>query len=115
MAALTLEMIAIISSPRLPGPIPDGLKVTATPPLPGIAIGSFTCYPLSYNDDRVAFNIVTYQRRDVVRQSEVQGARNIDKVTKEGSNLEGTVTFWGKDNQKVTLDLFALERLLFRS
>jgi hypothetical protein len=107
-------MIAIISSPRLPGPVPDGLKVTAIPPLPGIAIGSFNCYPLSFNDNRAAFSIVTYQRRDIVRQTEVTGAQNITNITKEGSNLFGTVTFWGQNNRKVTLDLDTLERLIFR-
>jgi hypothetical protein len=91
-----------------PGPVPDGLKIasfagpdsvtrTATPV---IRVGSFTIWPLSYDDNRVSFGMALYDPCcSVIRVVEKPGARYVYKIT----NDNGTVTVWGQSDQRVTL------------
>ena len=123
--ALTMDMISIISTPKPPGPIPDGLKVTVfsgpdtlanNAPCPALAIGSFTYYPFSYVDNRVSFGIVSYDGKgNPVEVVEVPGARYIYKITKDGSGDNGSVSFWGQANQNVTMNLQQLANMLLKA
>lgn len=122
--ALTMDMLSIIATPKPPGPVPSGLKLAAfagpdtfapAPAYPALAIGSFTYYPFSYIDNRVSFGIVSYDGKgNMVRDVEVKGARYVYKITKDGSGNNGSVSFWGQSNQKVTMDLNQLYEMLIK-
>ncbi|HEV2718375.1 MAG TPA: hypothetical protein VG323_00030 [Thermoanaerobaculia bacterium] len=122
--ALTMEMLSIISVPKPPGPIPAGLKQTVfsgpdtfdrNAPCPALAIGGFTYFPFSYDDNRVSFGVVSYDPKgNVVGNVEVKGARYVYKITKDGSGTTGSVSFWGQANQHVTMDLNQLYELLVK-
>lgn len=120
--ALSMDMLAIISQKTPPGPVPNGLKVTAItgpdslqspPACPILTVGSFELWPLSYYDNRVSFGIVSYDPKgQVVKQTELPGARYVYKITKDGSGDSGSVTFWGQANQHVTINLGQVEAML---
>jgi len=122
--SLTMDMLSIISTPKPPGPVPNGLKVTVfsgpdtfdrNAPCPALAVGSFTYYPFSYVDNRVSFGVVSYDGKgNMVREVEVKGARYVYKITKDGSGTNGTVSFWGQSNQHVTMDLNQLYEMLIK-
>jgi hypothetical protein len=122
--ALTMEMLSIISAPKPPGPIPEGLKITVfsgpetldrNAPCPALAVGGFTYWPFSYSDNRVSFGVVSYDPKGTpLREVEVKGARYVYKITKEGAGTSGSVSFWGQSNQKVTLTLAQLYDMLLR-
>jgi hypothetical protein len=95
---------SIMQSP--PGPVPDGLKVATfdgpnsfnRAPTPVVLVGSFVIWPYSYDDNRVSFGMALYDCC-LMRVVEKTGARYVYKIT----NDNGTVTFWGQDDQRVTL------------
>jgi hypothetical protein len=121
--ALTMDMLSVISTPKPPGPVPEGLKVTVfsgpdtfdrNAPCPALAIGSFTYYPFSYIDNRVSFGVVSYDGKgNMVREVEVKGARYVFKITKDESSQ--SVSFWGQANQKVTMNLNQLYDMLLKT
>jgi hypothetical protein len=122
--SLTMEMLSIIYATKPPGPIPAGLKVTAladpnrldpAKTCPALAIGSFSYWPLSYIDNRVSFGIVSYDGKgNIVEETEVKGARYVTKITMQGSDTSGSVTFWGQADQSVTMTLDQLYVLLLK-
>jgi hypothetical protein len=122
--ALTMDMLQIITLAKPPGPVPDGLKATAlagpktltsAPVSPVLAIGGFTYWPMSYIDNRVSFCIVAYDPKGTVAQQlETKGARYVYKITLEGSGTSGSATFWGQDDQKVTLTLDQMYNMLMK-
>ena len=102
------ETISIETAQSRPKDIPDELKITSvTGPdsftatdTPVIRVGSFTLWPLSYDDNRVSFGMALYDPCGcLVRVVEKRGARYVYKVTNEN----GTVTVWGQSDQRVTL------------
>jgi len=118
-----MQMLKVISLPAPKGPVPDGMKVTAisnpdttqsAPTSPVLAVGGFICWPMSYYDNRVSFGIVMYDLKwRVVNTLEKPGARYIYKITLEGRDDTGSVTFWGQANQKVTMSLDEVCQMLF--
>ena len=120
--ACTMDMLKAISMPKPMGAIPSGLKVTAltgpnttqsAPSCPVLAIGSFTLWPMSYYDNRVSFGMVMYDPKwKAVSQVEKTGARYVYKITPDGSGGSGSVTFWGQSDQKVTMSLDEICRML---
>lgn len=117
-----MDMLRVISVAQPKGTIPSGLKVatitgpTSLQPLPAcpvLTLGAFTFWPMSYIDNRVSFGMVMY---DVtwrpVHIVEKPGARYIYKITLDGSGSTGTVTFWGQADQKVTMTLDEICKLL---
>lgn len=92
-----------------PGPVPDGLKIASfagpetfdrSPTTPVIRVGSFTLWPMSYDDNRVSFGMVVYDPCcHTARVVETRGARYVYKITKERDG----VTVWGQSDQHVTL------------
>ena len=117
---LTMDMLSVVKLAKPPGPVPNGLKVTTlTDPntlasassTPTLAIGSFIVWPMSYVDNRVSYGMVCYDPKDrVVEQLETPGARYVYKITLEKE--AGTATFWGQGNQKVSLTLDQLYKLI---
>lgn len=107
---VTPEMLAPVKA-KTPSTIPPGLKVasftdpnstTKAPATPALGIGGFTVFPMSYDDNRMSFGMVTYDPHgDVITVDEVKGARYIYKVTVDKQT--GVATFWGQSDQKVTL------------
>lgn len=121
--ACSMDMLAVIHMPKPPGPVPDGMKVTAlqganvlqsAPACPVLAVGGFTLWPLSYIDNRVSFGMVMYDPKGkVVNQVEKPGARYVYKVTTTGTGSGGSVTFSGQSDQSVTMSLDEICRMLF--
>jgi len=121
--ACSMEMLKVIQLPAPKGPIPAGMKVTATagpnslqsvPKGPVLAIGGFILWPLSYIDNRVSFSMVMYNPKwKVANQIEKPGARYIYKITLDGSGGSGSATFWGQADQKVTMSLDEICRMLY--
>jgi hypothetical protein len=111
----SMDMLAVIKMPKPSGPVPDGMKVTclagpnvlqSAPSCLALGVGSFTLWPMSYDDNRVSFGMVMYDPLwKVVAQVEKPGARYIYKITLEGSGDKGSVTFWGQADQSVTMSL----------
>lgn len=111
----SMEMLQAIKMRAPLGPVPSGLKVTClggpdvlqpAPACPVLAIGSFTLWPMSYIDNRVSFGMVMYDPLwKVASQVEKRGARYVYKITLNGSEQNGSVTFWGQANQSVTMPL----------
>jgi hypothetical protein len=109
----SIDMLSVIAMPAPRGPVPDGMKVTSlgdpnklqpAPSNPALAVGGFTLWPMSYMDNRVSFGMVMYDLKwRVTNVVEKAGARYIYKITLEGSGENGTVTFWGQADQKVTM------------
>jgi hypothetical protein len=110
-----MDMLQVIKMRAPLGPTPDGMKVTClggpdtlqpAPACPALAIGSFTLWAFSYDDNRSSFGMVMYDPVwKVVGQVEKVGARYINNITLNGSGGEGSVTFWGQGNQSVTMSL----------
>ena len=106
---VTPDMLSILRMPKPPGPVPDGLKVTAltdpnslnsAPASPVLYIGEFAYWPMSYIDNRVSFCIVSYDAKgNLLHQVELPGARYVYKITKDDNGA----TFWGQADQRVTL------------
>jgi hypothetical protein len=104
------------------GRIPEGMKIVtmAGPntlqPLPinlALAVGGFTLWPMSYIDNRVSFGMVMYDLKwQVIGTVEKPGARYIYKITLDGSDAIGNATFWGQADQKVTMSLDEICRML---
>jgi hypothetical protein len=83
------------------------------PSCPVLAIGSFTLWPMSYSDNRVSFGMVMYNPRGkVVHAVEHKGARYIYKITLTGDGASGSATFWGQADQKVTMSLDEICKML---
>ena len=109
--AVTMDMLEVIQMPLPPkGPVPAGLKPTAlssadsgpTQVSPVLAIGAFTFWPMSYDDNRMSFGMVMYDPHwNVVNVIEKKGARYIYKITLDAS--AGTVTFWGQADKTVQM------------
>jgi hypothetical protein len=118
----TIDMLQPITLQAPPGPVPDGMKVTslADPNLldsgasnPALAVGGFTLWPMSYDDNRVSFGMVMYDLDGkVVGVLEKPGARYVTQITTSGSGDEGTVTVTGQSSQTVTLSCAEVTRLL---
>jgi hypothetical protein len=118
--ALSAHMLSVVNLSKPPGPTPHGLKVTtlATPKTltmahstPTLAIGGFIIWPMSYMDNRVSFGMVAYNPKGhVVEQLETPGARYVHKITVD--KAAGTATFWGQDDQKVSLTLDQMYKLI---
>jgi hypothetical protein len=117
-----MDMFFPIKMKAPPGPIPDGMKVTAladpnrldmAPASPALAVGSFTLFPFSYYDNRVSFGMVMYDPKGkVVGVLEKPGARYVASITKSADTGDGTVTFTGQANQTVTMTCMDIDRLL---
>ena len=120
--ACAMDMLKAISMPKPNGAIPNGMKVTAltgpnttqsAPTCPALAIGSFTLWPMSYYDNRVSFGMVMYDPKwKAVSQVEKTVAQYVHKITLDGSGGSGSVTFWGQADQKVTMSLDEICRML---
>lgn len=121
--ACTMDMLQVINMPKPKGVVPQGMKVTAltgpntlqsAPTCPAVSVGSFTLWPMSYYDNRVSFGMVMYNPKwAVVNQVEKTGARYVYKITTDGSGASGSVTFWGQADQKVTMTLDEICKMLF--
>ncbi|HEX7139762.1 MAG TPA: hypothetical protein VF219_18060 [Vicinamibacterales bacterium] len=117
---LSVDMLSVVNFSKPPGPVPNGLKVTTlTAPntltmassTPTLAIGGFIIWPMSYIDNRVSFGMVSYDPKGrVVEQLETPGARYVYKVTIDSNS--GTATFWGQGDQKATLTLDQMYKLI---
>ena len=111
--AITMDMLSVLKLSKQPGmEIPSGLKVIAltdpnagpAPVSPVLAIGGFTFWPMSYDDNRMSFGMVMYDPSwSVVNVIEKKGARYIYQITLAGSGTNGTVTFAGQDNKSVQM------------
>ena len=120
--ACTMDMLTAISIPQPKGAVPNGMKVTAitgpnstqsAPTCPVLAVGGFTLWPMSYYDNRVSFGMVMYDPKwKAVNQVEKPGARYVYKITLDGSGGSGSVTFWGQGDQKVTMSLDEICKML---
>jgi hypothetical protein len=118
--AVTMEMLSVISAPKPPGPVPDGMKVTAltdpatlnmAPACPALAVGAFTFWPMSYIDNRVSFGMVSYDPQGKVTQVvEVPGARYVYKITLDATAQ--TAVFWGQSDQHVSLKVDQIYNML---
>lgn len=118
--SLTMNMLSVITQTTPPGPIPEGMKVTAltgpdtldpAPACPVLAIGSFVLWPMSYIDNRVSFGMVMYNPSNTVaNQQEKPGARYVYQITL--NDAEQTVTFSGQANQTVTMTLDDIWQLM---
>lgn len=118
----TMEMLQPIHMKSPPGPVPEGMKVTAlqdpnalsmASTCPAVAVGSFVLWPMSYYDNRVSFGMVMYDPKGrVVGVLEKPGARYVTRITKDGTGSDGTVSVWGQSDQKVTLTCMEVDRLL---
>jgi hypothetical protein len=118
----TIDMLQPIEMQAPPGAIPDGMKVTSladpdrldpAPSNPALAVGSFTLWPMSYDDNRVSFGMVMYDPQGkVVGVMEKPGARYVTRITKSGEGDEGVATFTGQANQTVSLSCDEVTRLL---
>jgi len=107
--AWPIETISIDKLQAPPGPVPEGLKILThtdadnmqrAGETPVIRVGSFVVWPMSYDDNRVAFGLVVYDPCcKTARVVEKRGARYVYKITKERDG----VTVWGQSNQNVTL------------
>ena len=120
---VTTDMLQVLQLPASKGAIPAGLKIIAlsnpngspaiAPASPVLAIGGFTFWPMSYDDNRMSFGMVMYGPDwEVVSTTEMKGARYIYKITIDGSGSDGTVTFWGQADHKVQLPVAAFEPLM---
>ena len=120
--ACTMDMLKAIAIPQPKGAVPNGMKVTAitgpnstqsAPTCPVPAVGGFTLWPMSYYDNRVSFGMVMYDPKwKAVNQVEKPGARYVYKITLDGSGGSGSVTFWGQGDQKVTMSLDEICKML---
>ena len=120
--ACAMEMLKVIAIQKPKGPIPDGMKVTClagpntlqnAPSCPALAVGGFTLWPMSYHDNRLSFGMVMYDPKwKVANQVEKKGARYVYKITLDGSGGSGSATFWGQSDQKVTMSLDEICRML---
>jgi hypothetical protein len=121
--AAPFAMCSVVNLATPPGPVPDGLKITAiqgpdtgasAPNTPALAVGSFIFWPMSYYDNRVSMNIVVYDPKgNVVGTIEKPGARYVYKTTLQPNGEDdGTVTFWGQANQSVTLTFAEIIEML---
>lgn len=103
------ETISIDTLQSPPGPVPEGLKIATfggpntfdlATETPVIRVGSFTLWPMSYDDNRVSFGMVVYDPCcNTARVVEKGGARYVYKITTERDG----VTVWGQSDQQVTL------------
>ncbi len=119
---LSENMLSVINLSKPPGPVPNGMKVTTlTGPNvltsassnPVLAIGGFIVWPMSYIDNRVSFGMVCYDPKGrVVEELETPGARYVYKITLDST--AGTATFWGQGDQKVSLSLDQLYKLILK-
>lgn len=117
---ISMDMLSVVNLSKPPGPIPDGMKVTTlTGPnvltsaysTPALAIGGFTVWPMSYDDNRLSYGMVSYDPNGrVVEQLETPGARYVYKVTLDSA--AGAATFWGQGDQNVSLTLDQLYNLI---
>ena len=115
-----MEMLKVITLQKPKAAIPSGMKVTAltgpgttqsAPASPVLAVGGFTLWPMSYLDNRVSFGMVMYDPKwKVVNTVEKRGARYIYKLTLDAKGQ--SATFWGQSDQKVTMSLDEICRLL---
>jgi hypothetical protein len=122
MDCCTMEMLQPITMKAPPGPVPDGMKVSAmrsatdlgaAGTCPAVGVGSFTLWPMSYRDNRVGFGMVMYDPRGrVVGVLEKPGARYVYKITRDGTGTDGTLTVWGQSDHTVTLSPAEVDRLL---
>lgn len=102
------ETISTTTMDTPPGAVPAGLKIasfsgpdsSSKAPTPVVRVGSFTLWPMSYDDNRVSFGMVVYDPCGCpVRVVEKRGARYVYKATDDN----GSVTLWGQADQAVTL------------
>jgi hypothetical protein len=122
VSGCTIDMCQPITLQSPPGTVPDGMKVTSLAAAdqltgaasnPALAVGSFTLWPFSYDDNRVSFGMVMYDPLGkVVASVEKPGARYIVSITISGTGSDGTVTFTGQANQSVTLTCADIDALL---
>ncbi|HZS48238.1 MAG TPA: hypothetical protein VFC63_24425 [Blastocatellia bacterium] len=113
------NMLSIIQMTKPHGQVPNGMKVASIngpnslqplPKCPAVAVGSFTLWPMSYIDNRVSFGMVMYDPKwNVVTSAEKPGARYIYKIEKDAA---GNVTFHGQADQKVTMSLDEICKML---
>ena len=118
----TMDMLQPITMQAPPGPIPDGMKVTAlqdpntlemAKASPALAVGSFTLWPFSYYDNRVSFGMVMYDPMGkVVGVMEKPGARYVTSITLKGTGSDGAVVVTGQANQSVSLSCMEIDQLL---
>ncbi len=112
----SMRMLKIIALEGPGGPIPEGMKadsiggpdvLQSASAIPALAIGGFTLWPMSYDDNRVSFGMVMYDPLwKVVNQVEKTGGRYIYKISLAMVNdTYGSATFWGQSDQKVTMSL----------
>lgn len=122
---VTMDMLQVLNVPPQPkGAVPTGLKSIAlsspeaglAQTIPVLAIGGFTFWPMSYDDNRMSFGMVMYDPQwNVVNTIEKKGARYIYQITLDGSGSNGTVTFLGQDNKKVVMALNEFEPLMLNA
>jgi hypothetical protein len=102
------ETISLQTEQSPPGKVPEGLKIASfagpdsftAAPTPVIRVGSFTIWPMSYDDNRVSFGMVVYNPCCHTTQVvELRGARYVYKITPERDG----VSVWGQSDQHVTL------------
>jgi hypothetical protein len=121
-----MDMLKVTAMKKPNGPVPDGLKVASIggpnvlqplPACPVLGVGGFTLWPMSYIDNRVSFGMVMYDPKwKVVNQVEKGGARYVYKISLEmAGDGSGSATFWGQSDQKVSLSLDEICRLMCRS
>lgn len=105
-----VEMFEVIKMARPNGPIPDGMKVSfsndqsGSPASPGpvLAVGGFTLWPMSYDDNRVSLGMVMYDLNwNVAATVEKQGTRYVYKI--EVDAARNSVVFTGQSNATVTM------------
>ena len=118
----SMNMLQVIKMRAPLGAVPQGMKVTClggpntlqpAPACPVLAIGSFTLWPMSYDDNRVSLGMVMYDPVwKALHQVEKRGARYVYKITLSGTGNQGTVTFWGQADQSVTMALGEICQLL---
>ena len=121
---VTMDMLKVVNLPAPKGQTPGGLKAVAlanpeggiAPTSPVVAIGSFTFWPMSYDDNRMSFGMVMYDpQMNVVNVQEMKGARYIYQITLNGSGETGSVTFLGQDGKSVQVPVSAFDALMVKN
>lgn len=119
--SITMDMLQVLTLPNAVAAPPEGLKATAlsgpgagpVPNSPVLAIGGFTLWPLSYDDNRMSFGMVMRDPKGrVVSTTEMKGARYIYKITLDGTGDSGAVTFWGQADHTVQVPVGGLVSLM---
>ena len=122
--AVTMDMLSVVNLPAPKGQIPSGMKSVALAnseggianTCPVVAVGGFTFWPMSYDDNRMSFGMVMYDPSwNVVNTQEMKGARYIYQITLNGTGETGSVTFLGQDGKSVQVPCSAFETFMLKN